>query len=112
MGSRALRLSKGTVLIHGTDRPWGIGTRNSHGCVRLYEEDITRLFGMVGNGTPVAVVNQPVKVAAEGDRVFLEVHDSGDGRDLYRETMKLLNAKNLADRIDLDKVKKANTIIQ
>lgn len=109
MGSRALRLSNGTVLIHGTNRPWGIGTRNSHGCVRLYEEDITRLFEMVGIGTPVAVVNQPVKAAAKGDRVFLEVHDYGIGRDLYREALKLLNAKDLADRADLRKVRKAGT---
>jgi lipoprotein-anchoring transpeptidase ErfK/SrfK len=108
MGSRALRLSNGTVLIHGTNRPWGIGTRNTHGCIRLYEEDIARLFGMVDNGTPVVVVNQPVKVAVEGDRVFLEVHDYGDGRDLYRETQKLLNAKGLSDRIDPDKVRSAN----
>jgi L,D-transpeptidase ErfK/SrfK len=109
MGSYALRLSNGTVLIHGTDRPWGIGTRSSHGCVRLYDEDIARLFGMVGNGTQVAVVNQPVKVAAEGERVFLEVHDSGDGSDLYQEAMKLLEGKNLAERIDRDKVRKADT---
>jgi L,D-transpeptidase ErfK/SrfK len=108
MGSRALRLSNGTVLIHGTNRPWGIGIRNTHGCIRLYEEDIARLFGMVDNGTPVVVVNQPVKVAAEGDRVFLEVHDYGDGRDLYRETRKLLNAKGLSDRIDPGKVRNAN----
>lgn len=108
MGSRALRLSNGTVLIHGTNRPWGIGTRNTHGCIRLYEEDIARLFGMVDNGTPVVVVNQPVKVAAEGDRVFLEVHDYGDGRDLYRDARKLLTAKGLADRIDPDKVRNAN----
>jgi hypothetical protein len=50
-----------------------------------------------------------VKVAAEGERVFLEVHDSGDGRDLYREALKLLEAKNLAERIDRDKVRKADT---
>lgn len=109
MGSRALRLSNGTVLIHGTHRPWSIGTRSSYGCIRLYEEDITSLFEMAGIGTPVAVVNQPVKVAAEGDRVFLEVHDYGDGRDLFQEALKLLNAKGLADRIDLDKVRKAGT---
>lgn len=109
MGSRALRLSNWTVLIHGTDRPWGIGTRNSHGCIRLYEEDITRLFGMVGIGTPVAVVNQPVKATTRGNRVFLEVHNSGDGRDLYREAMKRLKAKGLSARIDLDKVKAATT---
>lgn len=109
MGSRALRLSNGTLLIHGTDRPWGIGTRNSHGCVRLYEEDITRLFGIVGDGTPVAIVNQPVKVAAKRDRVFLQVHDYGDARDLQQEALKLLNAKELAGRIDLGKVRKATT---
>lgn len=107
MGSRALRLSSGSLLIHGTDRPWGIGTRSSHGCLRLYEEDITRLFELVGNGTPVAVVNQPVKVAAEGDRVFLEIHDSGNGRDLYQEVLDLLNAKELAYRIDWNKVRTA-----
>jgi L,D-transpeptidase ErfK/SrfK len=103
-----LRLSNGTVLIHGTHRPWGIGTRNSHGCVRLYEEDIVRLFGMVDNGTPVAVVNQSVKVAAEGDRVYLEVHGYGDGRDLHREALIRLRAKDLADRIDPAKVRKAS----
>lgn len=42
MGSHALRLSNWTMLIHGTDSPWGIGTRNSHGCIRLYQEDIDR----------------------------------------------------------------------
>ena len=52
LGSRALRLSNRTLLIHGTNRPWGIGTRNTHGCIRLYEEDIARLFGMVEQGTP------------------------------------------------------------
>lgn len=109
LGSRALRLSNRRVLIHGTHRPWGIGTRSSHGCIRLYEEDITRLFGMVRIGTPVAVVNQPVKATAKGNRVFLEVHNSGDGRDLYREAMKRLKAKGLSARIDLDKVRRATT---
>jgi len=47
MGSHALRLSKRNVLIHGTNRPWGIGARVSHGCIRLYQEDIAQLFGMI-----------------------------------------------------------------
>ena len=107
MGSHALRLSNPTVLIHGTNRPWGIGTRDSHGCIRLYQKDIARLFGMVGRGTPVAIVNQPVKTAVRGDRIFLEVHDYGDGRDLYDETLKVLEAKNLAGRTDPVKIRKA-----
>jgi len=107
MGSHALRLSNQIVLIHGTNRPWGIGTRSSHGCIRLYQEDIARLFGMIGRGTPVAIVNQPVKAAVRGDRVSLEVHDYGDGRNLYREALSVLEAKNLTRRVDLDKVRKA-----
>jgi L,D-transpeptidase ErfK/SrfK len=109
LGSRALRLSSGSLLIHGTHRPWSIGTRSSHGCIRLYEEDITRLFEMVDVRTPVTIVDQPVKVAVEGNRVLLEVHGYGDGRDLYEEALKLLHAKNPADRIDPDKVRKAVT---
>ncbi len=107
MGSRALRLSLGTVLIHGTNRPWGIGTRNSHGCIRLYEEDIVRLFEMVDRGTPVTIVNQPVKVAAVGQRVYLQVHNYPTGRDVYREALALLGARKLLGRVDPAKIRKA-----
>ena len=108
MGSHALRLSNGTLLIHGTNRPWGIGTRSSHGCIRLYQEDIARLFEMVRRGTPVVIVNQPVKAAARGDRVYLQVHDYEDGRDLYGEALKVLEAKNLTRRVDLVKTRNAS----
>ena len=108
MGSHALRLSNPTLLIHGTDRPWGIGTRNSHGCIRLYQEDIARLFGLVRRGTPVAIVNQPVKATVSGDRVYLQVHDYEDGMDLYREALKVLKTKSLASRVDLKKIRKAS----
>jgi L,D-transpeptidase ErfK/SrfK len=107
MGSHALRLSNGTVLIHGTDRPWGIGTRNSHGCIRLYQEDIARLFGMVKLGERVTIVNQPVKAAIRGDHVYLEIHDYEDGRDLYLEALKILEAKKLTSRVDLEKTREA-----
>ena len=107
LGSHALRLSKPTVLIHGTNRPWGIGARVSHGCIRLYEEDIALLFGMIQRGERVSIVDQPVKAAAEGDRIFLQVHDYKDGRDLYREALKVLEAKNLASRVDLEKTRNA-----
>lgn len=107
MGSHALRLSNRTVLIHGTNRPWGIGARNSHGCIRLYQKDIARLFGMVRRGTEVTIVNQPVKAAVRGDHIFLEVHDYEDGRDLYGEALKVLEARNLASRADPVKIREA-----
>ncbi len=107
MGSRALRLSNPKILIHGTDRPWGIGSRNSHGCIRLYEEDIARLFEKVGRGTGVTIVNQPVKAAARGGHVFVQIHDYGGGRDLYDEALRVLDAKGLTGGVDLQKVRKA-----
>lgn len=107
MGSRALRLSLGTILIHGTNRPWGIGTRDSHGCIRLYEEDIVRLFRSVDRGTPVTIVNQPVKAAARAGRVYVQVHDYGDGADLYAPALRVLDAKGLAGRVDLRKLAEA-----
>lgn len=107
LGSHALRLSKPTVLIHGTNRPWGIGARVSHGCIRLYQEDIALLFGMIQRGTRVSIVDQPVKAAVKGDRIYLQVHDYEDGMDLYREALKVLEAKNLARRVDLEKTQNA-----
>lgn len=107
LGSHALRLSKPTLLIHGTNRPWGIGARVSHGCIRLHQEDIALLFGMIQPGTRVSIVDQPVKATAAGDRIYLQVHDYQDGRDLYREALKVLEAKNLASRVDLEKTRNA-----
>jgi L,D-transpeptidase ErfK/SrfK len=107
LGSHALRLSERTLLIHGTNRPWGIGMRSSHGCIRLYQEDIILLYGMVRPGTPVAIVNQPVKAAVIGARVTLQVHAYEDGRDLYSEALKVLEAKNLTRGVDSEKIRQA-----
>jgi L,D-transpeptidase ErfK/SrfK len=108
LGSYALRLSAWSLLIHGTNRPWGIGTRSSKGCIRLYPEDIVRLFDIVRRGTPVAIVNQPVKAAAVGDRVYLEVHDYGNRAALYDEALKVLEDKRLMSRVDPVKIRKAS----
>jgi len=108
LGSYALRLSAWSLLIHGTNRPWGIGTRSSKGCIRLYPEDIVRLFDIVRRGTPVAIVNQPVKAAAVGDRVYLEVHDYGNRAALYDEALKVLEEKRLMSRVDPVKIRKAS----
>ena len=78
LGSHALRLSSRSILIHGTNKPWGVGRRVSHGCIRLYPEDITWLYRLVPIGTEVVVVHEPVKVGLEGERVFVEVHADDD----------------------------------
>ena len=59
LGSRALYLGLAGYLIHGTNRPWGIGMRVSNGCIRLYPEDIEALYTQVPVGTPVRIVHEP-----------------------------------------------------
>ena len=80
LGNYALYLSRGAYAIHGTNKPWGIGRRVSHGCIRLYPEDIEALFPLVPVGTPVRVLYQPVKLGLKGDRVYLQVFPDIEGR--------------------------------
>jgi L,D-transpeptidase ErfK/SrfK len=74
LGQFALRLSIPGYLIHGTNRPYGIGMRVTHGCIRMYPEDIESIFSQIPLGTPVRFVNQPAKAALLADTLFLEVH--------------------------------------
>lgn len=59
--------------IHGTDIPWGVGMQVSHGCVRLYPEDIEALFPIVPVGTPGEFIYEPVKIGARDGHVYAEV---------------------------------------
>ncbi len=74
LGRFALRLGFNGYLIHGTDKPFGIGMRVTHGCMRLYPEDIERVFHSVPVGTTVRIVNQPYKLGVSGGKLLLEVH--------------------------------------
>ncbi len=74
LGRYALRLGFAGYLIHGTDKPFGIGMRVTHGCMRLYPEDIERVFNSVPVGTTVRIVNQPYKIGVSGQKLMLEVH--------------------------------------
>jgi L,D-transpeptidase ErfK/SrfK len=74
LGEYAFYLGWQAYLIHGTNRPFGVGRRTSHGCIRMYPEDIARLYKMVPIGTQVTVVDQPYKMAWFGGELYLEVH--------------------------------------
>ncbi len=74
MGRFALRLSRPTYLIHGTNRPFCVGLRASHGCIRLYGRDIEQLFDMVPEGTLVTIIYQPVKVGVRNGDIYVEAH--------------------------------------
>ena len=74
LGKFAMRLGLPGYLIHGTNRPAGVGMRVTHGCVRMFPEDIEFLFGKVDVSTPVRIINEPVKMGWDGDQLVMEVH--------------------------------------
>lgn len=75
LGKYALRLDMVGYLIHGTNKPYGVGRRISHGCIRMYPEDIETLFGAVEVGARVEIINQPYKLGLEGNALYLESHE-------------------------------------
>lgn len=104
LGTHALRLSLPSYLIHGTNKPWGVGRRVSHGCIRLYPEDIPVLFKLVKNGIKVEIVKQPVKVGVRDKKVFIEVHEDDEIDNYFGEAFNLLSKKNLLEFINNEKL--------
>ncbi len=105
LGSHALRLSAMSIMIHGTNKPWGVGRMVSHGCIRLYPEDIPKLFNKVSVGTRVNIVRQPVKIGTKNGKVYVEVHKD-DQKDIsyLNDAVKLLIRKGLLKKISTEKL--------
>lgn len=74
LGRFAMRLSMPGYLIHSTNRPAGVGMRVSHGCIRMFPEDIEFLFGLVGVNTKVRIINAPLKFGWSGETLVMESH--------------------------------------
>src|SRR5690606_24016016 len=74
LGRHVLQLDLPGYLIHGTNKPAGVGMRVSHGCVRLYPEDIETLYGLAERGTPVTIVNEPFLAGWRDGELYLEMH--------------------------------------
>ncbi len=100
LGNRAMYLGWSQYLIHGTNKPYGVGLRSSHGCMRLYPEDIETLYDMVALGEKVTVVNQPFVFGWHHDQLYLQAYDvlEDDPRD-WQKAQKRLLSKTLAERI-------------
>ncbi|MFL6576066.1 MAG: L,D-transpeptidase family protein [Povalibacter sp.] len=81
LGEYAMRLGipGGAYLIHGTNRPAGVGMQVTHGCIRMYPEDIEQFFKMVAVNTPVRIVHQPYKMGWKGQELYMEVHAPLEG---------------------------------
>ncbi len=80
LGGFILRFSRNAYGIHGTNRPWGVGRRVSHGCIRLYPEDIERLYYLVPIGTLVEVIYKPIKAGNKDGVCFLQIYEDFEGR--------------------------------
>jgi L,D-transpeptidase ErfK/SrfK len=94
LGNHALRLGLPGYLIHGTNKPSGVGMRVTHGCIRMFPEDIEALYGAVPAGTVVQIVNQPVKLgwAADGS-LYLEAHPPLQESNIDGENVEVANAE-------------------
>jgi L,D-transpeptidase ErfK/SrfK len=106
LGKYRLNLSIPGYGIHGTNRPWGVGRYYSHGCIRMYPEDIHWLFERVPVGFPVEIIYAPVKVGLDGEDVFLEAHRDPYGykRDLEAEAWRLLKELGVEKKVDRKRV--------
>jgi len=114
LGHYKLVLSLPEYGIHGTDVPWGVGMNVSHGCIRLYPEDIERLFMKTPVGTPGHFVYQPIKFGWRGNSLYVEVHD-----DLYAvypglwnhavHEVRRLHLEKYVDMMKLEKAVEAKT---
>ena len=101
LGLFALRLGVPGYLIHGTNKPYGIGMRVTHGCLRLYPEDIATLFQQVAPGLRVNFVSQPYKIGQAFGVTYLEVHhplkeEKGRKQGALAEIARLLAARGVA----------------
>jgi L,D-transpeptidase ErfK/SrfK len=74
LGSHVLKLAMPGYLIHGTNQPYGVGMRVSHGCVRLYPENIELLYSMVETGAAVRIINEPYLLGWRNGELYFEAH--------------------------------------
>jgi L,D-transpeptidase ErfK/SrfK len=110
LGEYALYLSKASYLIHGTNKPASIGLRATNGCIRLYPEDVKRLYENTPVKTPVSIVNQPYLIGRGKGVVYLEVHappEDLDAAEFDKVYAKLKNLEKESGRaLDWIKVRK------
>jgi L,D-transpeptidase ErfK/SrfK len=92
LGAYMFRLQWPSYLIHGTNKPYGVGMRSSHGCIRLYPEDIAVFFDMIPVGTKVTVVNQPYLFGWRDGTLYLQAYGvmEDDSRDWSKNRKALL----------------------
>ena len=105
----SLTKTKGSYSIHDTNTPWAVGRLVTHGCIRLYPEDIEQFFDIVRIGVTGEVVYQPIKIGVRHNRIYAEVH-----KDIYQlvpeygeETRKVLKKGGWTKFVDQNRLARA-----
>jgi L,D-transpeptidase ErfK/SrfK len=111
LGAFMLKLGWPSYLMHGTNKPYGVGMRVSHGCIRFYPEDIAEIYDKIPVGTKVTVVNQPFVFGWRGDTMYIQTFPvlEDDEREHPKAADALLNAA-ISDSM-WAKVKEHNAVI-
>ncbi len=106
LGSRWLTIGNSSYGIHGTNVRWSIGREATHGCVRLYEDEVVRLYARIPEGTRIQIVYQPYKWGRDGTRLYFEAHPDLYGRVLDRmmAALALPRALGILPALDLERV--------
>lgn len=105
LGRHAVRLDNPVYLLHGTNKPAGVGMRVSHGCIRLYPEDIERLFDDLPPGTPVHMIDQPWLAGWHDGQLYFEAHAHlEDGHQDWNAALEQLRARAGGRAVDWERV--------
>ncbi len=104
LGTRVLKLEMPGYLIHGTNQPYGVGMRVSHGCVRLYPENIELLYSLVEIGETVTIVNEPYQLGQRDGLTFFEAHEplEDDALSAEQRLQALLDARAEVDGLAMN----------
>jgi L,D-transpeptidase ErfK/SrfK len=102
MGKYKIQLTLPMYAIHDTNNPWAVGRLVTHGCIRLYPEDIQQFYNVIRVGVPGEFVYQPVKIGFLNGKVYAEVHEDIYGLvpDLWQEAQKVARESGWQDMID------------
>lgn len=87
LGQYALNLGMPGIRIHGTNSPYSIGKRTSHGCIRMYPEDIKTLFNAVAKGTSVVIIDSSYQLGWQGNTLFLQIMLTAEQADVLAKYM-------------------------
>ena len=115
LGEHAVRLSRPSYLIHSTNKPYGVGMRISHGCIRLYPENMRALFPALELGTAVNIVDQPYLVGWQDGVLYLEAHKplgEKGGRPLRAVLKSRLVQMELMHKLDIDWERVEDTLVR